>query len=94
MVAKSARNNETTGRDGVAGMSVVEAERSVDERVNTVRREILEYLKSEGKVTLQAVLEHLAAQKETDEILSRALSSLLTSGQIVLTSRRELQLAH
>jgi hypothetical protein len=59
-----------------------------------VQREVLTYLKSEGKVTLQALLEHLAAQKETDEIISRALSNLLTSGQIVLTSRRELQLTH
>jgi hypothetical protein len=75
-------------------LSVLEAEQSVDERVNGVQREVLRYLKSEGTVTLQAVLGHLAAQKETDEILSRALSSLLTSDQIVLTSRRELQLAH
>lgn len=74
-------------------MAPEEATRRLESRVEALRDAALEFLRANGgSASLGELLTHLRAQNLGDELVSRALASLASSGQLAATSDRRVVL--
>lgn len=75
-------------------LAAVEARQSVQSTIENLRVDADQYVTEHDGSTLRDLLQHLRTRGHGDELISRAVSGMLTSGELGLTADRKVFISH